>query len=713
MTGLVDIEKYDEPVVSICPRGTLGDVIDISGLFICLPKQPRKKDIAGYDLPTHLQTWARTEMPSELARIKSMDEWYEMPKEFRQRFSPFIEEEFRRRREGYWFYNNGEPTYVTGRHYMMLQWSKIDIGYPSFLDFQRKLFVHQAACEADPRCLGQLYTKCRRSGYTNMSACVLVDEATQVKDKLLGIQSKTGKDAQENVFMKKVVAIFKSYPFFFKPIQDGTTNPRMELAFREPSKRITKNNKTSIKGDALNTIINWKNTTNNAYDGEKLHILYLDEAGKWEKPTDIREAWRIQRTCLIVGRRVIGKALVGSTVNPMDKGGQEYKELWKDSDPQERNKNGRTTSGLYKIFIPAYEALEGFFDKYGKPIIETPEQELETLDGETVEIGARQFLKNERDALKHDAREMNEIVRQFPFTTDEAFRDSVEGSLFNIGKIYEQIDHNENMYPDPVVRGNFTWKGGIRDTEVVFVPSSEGRWFVSWMPPLELRNQKVTERGKPVAPNKLIGCGGVDSYDIDATTDGRGSKGACHIYNKFNMRAPANMFVAEYCSRPPMAKIFYEDVLMAAFFFGYPLLVENNKYGIVRYFESRGYDGYLLDRPQHLTTAGSVATKTKGIPSNSQDVIHTHAQAIEDYIHNHVGINEKGEVGRMYFNRTLEDWIGYRIDNRTKFDLTISAGLALLAAQTVVQKKKAADFTGKKFFRKYTYTPGGLSKPSK
>ena len=652
-------------------------------------------------------------MPSELARIKSMDEWYEMPKEFRQRFSPFIEEEFRRRREGYWFYNNGEPTYITGRHYMMLQWSKIDIGYPSFLDFQRKLFIHQAACEADPRCLGQLYTKCRRSGYTNMSACVLVDEATQVKDKLLGIQSKTGKDAQENVFMKKVVAIFKSYPFFFKPIQDGTTNPRMELAFREPSKRITKNNKTSVKGDALNTIINWKNTTNNAYDGEKLHILYLDEAGKWEKPTDIREAWRIQRTCLIVGRRVIGKAFVGSTVNPMDKGGQEYKELWKDSDPQERNKNGRTTSGLYRIFIPAYEALEGFFDKYGKPIIETPEQDVETLDGETVDIGAKEFLKNEREALRHDAREMNEIVRQFPFTTDEAFRDSVEGSLFNIGKIYEQIDHNENMYPDPVVRGNFTWKGGVRDGEVVFVPSSEGRWFVSWMPPADLRNLKVSERGKRIAPNKLIGCGGVDSYDIDATTDGRGSKGACHIYNKFNMRAPSNMFVAEYCSRPPMAKIFYEDILMAAVFYGYPLLVENNKYGIVRYFESRGYDGYLLDRPQHLTTAGSVATKTKGIPSNSQDVIHTHAQAIEDYIHNHVGINEKGEIGRMYFNRTLEDWIGYRIDNRTKFDLTISAGLALLAAQTVVQKKKPADFTGKKFFRKYTYTPGGVSKPAK
>ena len=186
-----------------------------------------------------------------------MDEWYEMPSEFKKRFSPYIEKEFERRRNGLWFYNNGEPVYITGRHYMMLQWSKLDIGYGYYLEFQARLFIHFAACETDPRSMGQMYTKCRRSGYTNMSAAILVDEATQVKEKLLGIQSKTGKDAQENIFMKKVVPMFRSYPFFFKPIQDGTTNPRMELAFREPSKRITKNNKTSNKGEALNTIINW------------------------------------------------------------------------------------------------------------------------------------------------------------------------------------------------------------------------------------------------------------------------------------------------------------------------------------------------------------------------------------------------------------------------------------------------------------------------
>lgn len=699
--NLKKLEDYEDLVIKICPNETEGEVVEVGDLLIMLPEQPDLKDIAGYD--DKVQVWRRSEMPEELSRIKSMDQWAEMPKEFRARFRPYIEQEFKRRREGYWFMNNGEPTYITGRHYMALQWTKFDVGYPNYLSFQREIFIHMAACESDPRCLGQLYTKCRRSGYTNICASVLLDEATQVKDKLLGIQSKTGKDAQENIFMKKVVAMFKSYPFFFKPIQDGTTNPRMELAFREPSKRITKNNKTSQVGDALNTLINWKNTTNNAYDGEKLHILYLDEAGKWEKPADIRDAWRIQRTCLIVGKKVVGKALVGSTVNPMDKGGREYRDIWRDSDPKERNQNGRTRSGLYKLFIPAYDALEGFFDKYGNPIVDDPDQPIDGLDFDIIDKGAKTYLKNEREALTHDASELNEVIRQFPFNEDEAFRDSIDGSIFNVGKIYEQINHNDAMFPNPVVIGNFIWKNGEQDTEVVFSPDPNGRFRVSWMPPPELRNQKKVERGKRIPPNAHMGCGGVDSYDLDSTVDGRGSKGALHLYNKFNMEHPSNMFVLEYASRPPLAKIFYEDVLMASVFYGYPLLIENNKYGIARYFEQRGYDGYLMDRPKHLMSANAkINVKTKGIPSNSADVIQSHAQAIEAYIHDHVGLNrDTGDPGNMYFDRTLEDWIGFKINDRTKFDLTISSGLALLAAQKVKKIKKKSNFEEKQFFRRY------------
>jgi hypothetical protein len=157
------------------------------------------------------------------------------------------------------------------------------------------------------------------------------------------------------------------------------------------------------------------------------------------------------------------------------------------------------------------------------------------------------------------------------------------------------------------------------DTEVVFAPDPNGRWRVAWLAPPEIRNKRKTENNKLVATQRSIRGMGVDSYDLDTTIDYRASKGACHIYNKFSMEHPANMFVAEYASRPPLAKIFYEDILMAAVFYGYPVLIENNKYGIARYFESRGYDEYLMNRPAHLaSTSSKMNVKTKGYPPTAK-----------------------------------------------------------------------------------------------
>ena len=150
MAGLKKIEGYEDYVVNICPHDTEGDIIEISGLVIQLPKKPGKKDILFSNLKKEDQHWKRIPLPEDLSRIRSMGEWAEQPKEFRTRHTEYIKEEFRRRREGVWFMNNGEATYITGRQYMMLQWSKIDIGYAYYLEFQRRLFLHFAACEYDP-----------------------------------------------------------------------------------------------------------------------------------------------------------------------------------------------------------------------------------------------------------------------------------------------------------------------------------------------------------------------------------------------------------------------------------------------------------------------------------------------------------------------------------------------------------------------------------
>ena len=70
----------------VCPNGTKGETIELAGLFILLPAQPPEKEILGYGKPDDLQLWERAPVPTEMSRIKSMDEWAEMPESLEKSF---------------------------------------------------------------------------------------------------------------------------------------------------------------------------------------------------------------------------------------------------------------------------------------------------------------------------------------------------------------------------------------------------------------------------------------------------------------------------------------------------------------------------------------------------------------------------------------------------------------------------------------------------
>ena len=178
------------------------------------------------------------------------------------------------------------------------------------------------------------------------------------KDARIGILSKTGADAKK-MFTDKVVPIVNNYPFFFKPVQDGMDKPKTELAFRVPASKITKKNMYLEDQDVvegLDTSIDWRNTGDNSYDGEKLKLLIHDESKKWEKPNNILKNWRITKTCLRLGSKVIGKCMMGSTANALEKGGDNGKKLYYDSNVKDRNRNGQTKSGLYSLFSRIHRA---------------------------------------------------------------------------------------------------------------------------------------------------------------------------------------------------------------------------------------------------------------------------------------------------------------------------------------------------------------------
>ena len=692
-------EQYG--VVVISKSGQIGQIIEISGLKIALPAAPEK--CFSRDAKQSEQYWERQEIPRDLAKIQSIFQWNEKPKEFKDRWVDYIEQEFDYREQGYWFINNGVKTYITGSHYMYLQWSSIDIGYPEFREANRIYWIFWEACKADPRSFGMIYLKIRRSGFSFMSSSECINIGTLARDSRIGILSKTGADAKK-MFTDKVVPINSRLPFFFKPVMDGMDKPKTELAFRVPASKITKKNMYESEDneiDGLDTTIDWKNTEENSYDGEKLLFLAHDESAKWVKPNNIQNNWRVTKTCLRLGSKIIGKCMMGSTSNALSKGGDNYKKLYEDSNVLYRNANGQTKSGLYALFIPMEWNMEGFIDIYGYPVFNKPKEPIKGVDGLWISNGAIDYWEAEVDSLKNDPDALNEFYRQFPRTESHAFRDESKSSIFNLTKIYQQIDYNDSMIKEHyLTRGSFSWKDGIRDTQVIWTPDQRGRFLVSWFPPKHMQNNVHIRNGIRYPGNEHIGSFGCDSYDISAVVGGRGSNGALHGMTKFHMDdAPVNEFFLEYIARPQTAEIFFEEVLMACVFFGMPILVENNKPRLLYHLKNRGYRGFSINRPdKQFAKLTKTERELGGIPNSSEDVKQSHASAIESYIEKFVGLDLEGKyrdadlMGTMPFTRTLEDWAKFDINDRTKFDACISSGLAIMANQKhlyVPEKKES------------------------
>jgi hypothetical protein len=672
-------KEYD--LVIISKTGKIGEIYEIQNLRIALPliedsfkRTPKKEE----------QHWEQLKIPKELEKIKSVFDWNKYPDHFKEKWYDYVDNEFKRREEGFSFYNNGTPTYITGTHYMYLQWSKIDVGAPDFRESNRLFFIFWEACKADSRCYGMCYLKNRRSGFSFMSSSEIVNQATISSDSRFGILSKSGADAK-TMFTDKVVPISLNYPFFFKPIQDGMDRPKTELAYRVPASKFTRRKLDSQENpeelEGLDTTIDWKNTGDNSYDGEKLKLLVHDESGKWLRPDNILNNWRVTKTCLRLGSKIIGKCMMGSTSNALDKGGENFKRLYYDSDVKKRNRNGQTSSGLYSLFIPMEWSYEGFIDTYGIPVFDAPEKPVKGVDGNIIDYGVLEHWQNEVDGLKNDPDGLNEYYRQFPKTEQHAFRDETKQSLFNLTKIYEQIDYNEDLRNTSVLtRGSFQWENGILDSRVIFHPNKDGRFLVSWIPPKHLQNNVIIKDGLKHPGNEHCGAFGCDSYDISGTVDSRASNGALSGLTKFSMEdVPPNRFFLEYIARPQTSEIFFEEVLMAMVFYGMPILAENNKPRLLYHIKRRGYRGYSINRPDKVyNNLSPFEREVGGIPNSSQDIMQAHAAAIETYIENYVGLKEEG-YGDMYFQRTLEDWARFNINNRTKHDASISSGLAIMA----------------------------------
>lgn len=558
---------------------------------------------------------------------------------------------------GEWIMIHGKATFIPPSFWFYLNCCQLDVGLPTYRNTDKKLFYVWEYCCEDPCCAGLVDIERRRMGKTYKSGSISLDRASVYYNHHASIQSKTSTDAKQ-VFLKTIVRFFKKLPDFFRPVYDQSkgVTPTTELKFFQT---VVKGRKAEdiLDAEELESWIDWVSSDIFALDGSKLGTYIMDEFGKTVE-CDVWDRWNVVRYCLDQDGVWCGKALLTSTIEEMESGGSAAKEIWDSSNPAEKDANGRTKSGLYRFFLPAFETT--LFDKFGMPRIEE----------------AKLFYLNQREGLKNDSRALSSIVRKNPFTIIEAFRIDSQKCLYDSEKLNDQLDllsWKDNI----TTRGNFVWKDGVRDSKVVWKKDKQGHWEICWLFDKIEESNNIEKIGNYFKPkNNLKFVAGADIFSHDVVLDNRRSDGALLVKMKFDATSSSpynNAFVCKYKYRAPSASMQYEDMLKTAVYFGCQILFESNKNNWKDYFISRGYEAFLMKLPGY---------PDYGIPGNKA----THqqlAEVTEEYI------LENSQ--KVFFKDCLTDWLEFDLNNTTKFDVAMASGYTLIADMKKVYHRGEGD----------------------
>lgn len=622
-------------------RNRLTGELDYIGVVKSEPKKDKQK-------------WKRFELPKDWDKKRKAEQnKQEYDEEY---YDPDLEkirvQHWKYRLCGLWIYINGKPTYLPASYYMYLQWCPLDTGYATYRDTDRRFYYVWEHCVEDPRCAGLVDIERRRMGKTFKSGSILLDRTSIERCHHAGIQSKTAADAKQ-VFLKTVVNFFKKYPDFFRPVFDQSKGmaPTSELRFFQTTIK-GKRAEAIVDQPELESWIDWGSAEPHHYDGAKLNTYVMDEFGK-VPDFSVWDRWNVVRFCMDQDGHWCGKALLTSTIEEMENGGEEAKKIWNSSDPNDRDDNGRTKSGLYRFFLPAFETT--YFDEFGMPEADR----------------AKTYYLNQRAGLQSDPRALSSIIRKNPFSIEEAFRIDGDRCLYDSMKLNEQLDWlswKENI----TEKGNFEWENGERFTKVAWKKNVHGRWEMPTSFHFDNPNA-VMKNGNYYLPNNnirfTIGC---DPFKYDKVKDNRRSDCAAFVFQKFDVGKDQfnEAFVCRYSYRASTTAMQYEDLLKMAWYFGCQILFESNIDNWKEYFKSPAKsavscEGFLMRMPGETDY---------GLYSDGHGKTHQLiCDLTEDYIDKH--------IKKVFFKRLIQDWLEFDIAKTTIYDESMAAGYTLIAAR--------------------------------
>lgn len=654
--------------------------VDIYGTLINIPNSSENVEDWGYPDNPSMQYWRRQELPDYFNTVKKDEDGNAL---LNEQQAQFAKEEVRRCKEGYYFYNNGVKTYITGKNYFYLQWWKLeDDIHPDYRDADRRYYLFLDYWERVLWCLGIVRGKKRREGASSQATANLIYECIFFTNSNCGLVSKTNIDSRDT-FTDMAAFGYQQLPIFLKPRQLNREGSVTELVF---AAKIDKKNPNS-KG--LRSKINYRAPVLNAYDRGRMSRLLLDEFGKL--PTDVPASkfFSIISKTLVKGAKRVGFVEMPSTVNELTKGGgAEFKIIW-DNANQFKSGGKKTKNRLVTYFTPAYDNYEGFIDKYGMSVIDepTPEQyeylvnkwvvkdpttgdTVSEISEEDIKKGAKAYVLSRRVGLTGDL--LEEEIRMNPCTVQEMFEAANTGCVFNSFNINQQKNYLQEN-PPKLRQVTFYRKD---DQTVAWKDDDKGFWKILALPPTGKENKYKYELKLRKPDRTDDGVISIDSYS-NSQGGKYGSKAGAYIIRKFDISDPENtgMPIAQFYGRPSEKTILHNQIMLASEFYGYQSCFEFVSDDYYTFFKDRGRLGYLMK-----------------FPANSIDPI----KRIKDSYERHYGypttpfaLTKALDEGisyiehfchKIYFIELLEQLLEFDPDDRTKSDLVVAFLIGLVCA---------------------------------
>ena len=654
------------------------DTVTVRGFEIPIPMPvcPPDKEILNYGLPEEKQKFQREKIPTGR-------EWELMDDKAKHDFAA---DQWHKRINGAWWFIKGQRFYIPGNAWFFFNyWEMSSGGKPDFrfeaveyfwvCDFINRHKVH----------LGKYVIKSRRIGESEKELCDGYNETTMFRYSNFGMMNVNEEEAKGNYL--RLLHSYKEMHPIFQPF-NKSKDPQTGLYFKADDAP------RDGEPPAINSRVAFRPTKKRAFDGWRLRRIHWDEIGKL-MPSDIEvePQWAILKECITLnnGMKKVGTGSLTTTVENFGSGKTVAvcNSIWKKSDPGVVDGMGRTLTGLVRYF-------RGYW--CSAPVDEWGFHDVEAATANRIE-------KIKAYIAAGDFEGLSDYKRKYPETIEDAL--SIPEGLCTLHPVLldTQLDNmlimeerrknpifDEEAHNYPIAtRGDLVWESKVMGP-VKWVPNpTSGKFWISQHPTIP--NHCEIHQGLKFPGNKGVYTMGVDPVDHVKGSRG-GSDFAIAVFRTLDYQAETNIqvqesasgmevmnkhamitnrFVCTYSNRPVDPRIAYEDALKCAIYYGIPAFVENNKPGIIFFFETIGANNYM-DWKNPLLRVGASRAVMPGMPTSNAS-----SQLWQDILKQHVYLWSETYVHRDQ----LKNFRQFTGDNATDCDLVVASGFAIAQSKAV------------------------------